>query len=68
MFPPRVPLTSSAVTRMRGKQREEGGRKRKKKAEKGEAAFLYDRLDKITSPLITVYANNDKGDGAEVSC
>lgn len=34
---------------------------------KKEAAF-YDRLDKITRPLITVYANNDKGDGAGMSC
>lgn len=38
-----------------------------KKEGKIEAAF-YDRLDKITSPLIMVYANNDKGDGAEMSC
>lgn len=32
------------------------------------AAAFYDRLDKITSPLITLYANNDEEDGAEMSC
>lgn len=25
-------------------------------------------LDKITRPLITVYANNDEGDGTKMSC
>lgn len=41
-----------------------GGKKRRSFP----SAAFYDRPDKITSPLITVYANNDKGDGGKMSC
>lgn len=30
--------------------------------------FFNDTLDKITRPLITVYANNDEGDRTKMSC
>lgn len=55
----------------------EGSRKKKKqktpspvceRQKKKERQLFSDRLDKITSRLITVYANSDKGDSAEMSC